>query len=325
MGIYLTPLWSGTKSTLKVMRDFTLGTQSTPFGEALKTTVRGTKDVVTGKYVGGKGFSGIGASIKDAYNATKPAGSFWQSTKKVFTSWGPELATDCKAAKGFFGKMGAPFKSLGKRMPLIGNLLVVAMEVPNIYRAFKEDGAWAGIKETGKAAVKVGGFALGAAVGSVFGPVGSIVGGMVGGWLAEKIVGKSHTEAKAEKQQEKVKVAQELLQNPEELQKIMQQMQGIDPAAMAQTQPQAEIQSQGQVMQQAQTAAHPWAIQNNTTQTAQTATTGGYQSQAAQSVFNQSPMNAQQIAMSNNPYSKNPFGETSFMDKDFMAASCGLA
>ena len=77
-------------------------------------------------------------------------------------------------------------KVLAKKMPLIGNLMLIAFELPNIIKATKEQGIGQGIAEVAKAGSRLGGAALGAAIGSAFGPIGSLVGWVAGEWLTGK-------------------------------------------------------------------------------------------------------------------------------------------
>lgn len=139
--------------------------------------------------------------------------------------------------------LGRNLKPITKRMPLIGNLLFAAMEIPNIFRAFtdkKDGGVGTGVGETVKAATKFGGFAAGAAIGQALIPiplVGALVGGMIGGWITEKLVGKSFTEKKEEKEE----AAAETAQAQAEVQTQAQ--------AGAQVQTQEQIQTPGQTQQ----------------------------------------------------------------------------
>ncbi len=152
-----------------------------------------------------------GRAVEAEIAATKAAqGGFFKAALKsvkniprtlaVYTKRGSRLA---KAAgkSGIWGGIKGFFKGVGKKMPLIGNILLVASYVPNIITATKEQGIGAGVKETLKSAAGLGGAAIGAAVGGLLGPVGSLVGFVAGEWLTSKIVGKSYTEKKAEQEQ----------------------------------------------------------------------------------------------------------------------------
>lgn len=211
---YISPIWTGTKSFSNTYLHFVLGVeQSNRFSEELAKTVRGTKNTETKKYEGGKGLKEFKTSVKDAWTKSKTVvegKSFWGTIHKSFFQ---DMPNEFKAAKRLArmtGKnskfIGSTFKILGKRMPFIANVVMLGMEVPNLYRAFTQGGFGEGLKETGKTAVKFGGFAAGAAIGSAVGSfipvvgtfIGGLVGGMIGGWLAEKVVGKSFTEKQEE-------------------------------------------------------------------------------------------------------------------------------
>jgi hypothetical protein len=161
--------------------------------------------------------------------------SFWQGAKKQLAGipaktkagWRAGGAAALKAGKGTTGTTFAKFagatkglgKGLGKAMPIIGTAAMIAFEIPNIVKATKDKGLIAGgAVETAKAGVKLGaGFAgaalaaavvKGTALGAVGGPVGMLVGAavgiagfMLGNFIATKVVGKSHSEKKAEEQQ----------------------------------------------------------------------------------------------------------------------------
>ena len=85
-------------------------------------------------------------------------------------------------------------------MPALFAFLTIAGEIPNAYKATKEQGIGQGLKEVGKTAVRLTTGALFGAIGSAILPIGgSIVGWMVGDWIGSKIVGRSYSE-KAEEQ-----------------------------------------------------------------------------------------------------------------------------
>lgn len=101
----------------------------------------------------------------------------------------------------FWGSTKGAFSGIGKKMPIIGSLMLVAFELPNILKATYNEGIGQGILEVGKAAARIGGFTAGAAIGQVLIPVpfvGGFVGGLIGDYLASKIVGKSYSEKQAE-------------------------------------------------------------------------------------------------------------------------------
>ena len=139
-------------------------------------------------------------------------GSYWKSFTSQLSST-PELfkkewIAGGKAAKAagksqLWGKIGGANKALMKRMPLIGGLMMVTTQIPNIYNAFtdKNGGVATGLLETGKAVAKVGLDTAGFMIGQALIPI-PFVGGMIGciasSWLGEKILGKSFSDKKAE-------------------------------------------------------------------------------------------------------------------------------
>ena len=132
------------------------------------------------------GYKNMHVQIKDAFikanNATKNT-TFWGSMKESLS------------------KSKAVFKQLGKRMPLLGVLLTIGFEVPNIVSAFKDKGLVGGLVETGKSTARLAGATAGFAIGQALIPipiVGGLIGAIAGDWLVSKVVGKSHSEKKAE-------------------------------------------------------------------------------------------------------------------------------
>jgi len=180
---------------------FVFGTENEEFSKHLADTIRGKK--VNGARTGGAGVfnKNIGKNISNSWDAALAAKgnvSFWESTKATLKSIGPDFAAAAKTP-GIWAKTKSIFGTIAKRMPLIGNLLVLGFEVPNIYRAFKDGGVGTGVGEVFKAAAKLGVFSIGMTVGTVFG--GPLVGMAVGfgaGILADKIFGKSFTEKQEE-------------------------------------------------------------------------------------------------------------------------------
>ena len=91
-----------------------------------------------------------------------------------------------------------------KRFPMIGGLLAVGFELPNIFSAFtsKDGGVATGLLETGKAAAKIGIDTAGFMIGQALIPiplVGGIIGSMVAGALGQAVLGKGFSEKQAEK------------------------------------------------------------------------------------------------------------------------------
>ena len=125
-----------------------------------------------------------------------------------------------KGTSKLAGGLKGFFKGVGKKMPLIGNLMLVAFELPNIFKATKEQGIIQGGKEVVKAGTRLTAASIASAIGTaVAGPIGGIVGFIAGDWLASKVVGKSYTEKKAEEEQ---KAAEDMAR----LQELAQQ-QGV--------------------------------------------------------------------------------------------------
>lgn len=134
-------------------------------------------------------------SFKRADSCTEK--NVWKGLKKSVVSYGDEVAKLWKnPSVGFFKKIGGTLKGLGKRAPLIGAVLTVAFELPNIIRATKDGGLIKGVTETAKSGVRLASGIACAAIASAFmGPLlGSIVGFTVGDFLGKLVVGKSHTE-----------------------------------------------------------------------------------------------------------------------------------
>lgn len=206
---YIKPLWSGLKTFAHDAANMVVGVdQNSVFTEELEKLVRGTKGS-DGKYVGGDGFNNFRKNVKTAWEKSKKAvkdKSLWTVIKDSFKSMGDEFKNLKNLPKllGKGGKLAETGKILWKRMPLIGNILTVAFEVPNIIKAFTDTkdggGIGTGLVETGKAALKMGGFVAGMTLGGIFGPLGGIAGGFIGSWIADKLLGKSFSETVEEKQ-----------------------------------------------------------------------------------------------------------------------------
>lgn len=138
-------------------------------------------------------------------------GGFWKNMWNQFKSIPSVISGSTKAGaraariagkSSILGGMKGFFKGIGKRMPLIGNLMLIGFELPNIFKATKEEGIGQGVKEVAKAGTRLCGGAIGGAIGSAICPgIGSLIGWVAGEWLTSKIVGKSYTEKKAEEEQ----------------------------------------------------------------------------------------------------------------------------
>ena len=166
------------------------------FQDTVTDTIKASKKV--------SGYKNIHKQIGDAFVKADRATvntPFWSNMKKSLTSLFPDIKNSWKAAKGIGGKSKAVFGQFAKRMPLLGVLLTVALELPNIFSAFKDKGVVGGLVETGKSTIRLAGATAGFAIGQALIPipvVGGLIGAFAGDWLMSKIVGKSHSEKKAE-------------------------------------------------------------------------------------------------------------------------------
>ena len=192
----------------KMYPEFVFGTGYEKFSDKFKETWQTTKE---------QGFtkSRIKQTFKDAFIASKEHndeilrqhnGSFWQATKNSITSIWPDLKDTWKAAGETAKEAGksvgwAKFKSigkvLGKRMPLIGAVLTLAVELPNIFNATKNEGLLTGAGETAKTAARLGLSTVCGAITQALIPVpflGGMIGFVGGDFLGRFIFGKSYTE-----------------------------------------------------------------------------------------------------------------------------------
>lgn len=180
-------------------------------GAKAASAVTKTADISVGQYIknmikaGGKG---IEANVAAAKAATGSGffKSMWNSIKGTPSVIKKAITDEVGSATGFFGKLVAGpkgfCKGIGKKLPLIGNLFLIALELPNIIKATKEKGIGQGLIETVRAAARLTGASLAAAVGTtIAGPLGGFIGFAVGDWLTTKIVGKSYSEKKALEQE----------------------------------------------------------------------------------------------------------------------------
>lgn len=227
------------------------------FDKGADTFVRGTADSFKAAMKnGGSIKKSLWQSIKegggklalDVAKNTRANGSIWsrmwsslKSTPSVIKASVKDGAAVAKAAgkSSIWGGTKGFFNGIGKRMPLIGNLILIASELPNVIKATKEQGIGQGIAEVAKSGSRLVGGSIGAAIGSmVFPGVGSIVGWMVGDWLTSKVVGKSYTEKQdeiAQKQQEALETLQQMGIDP---QAVIAQQQGMtNPVQQPQTVP----------------------------------------------------------------------------------------
>ena len=190
------------KRIAKVAPDALLGETSDVIGGAMRHT-KGSLFT--------KGRAGFHALEKHVARQSKNGGFFTRVWKNLKSTPGAvaggykTAATAAKAAgkSGLWAGIKGGGKALLKKMPLIGAVLTVALEAPNIISAFKDGGFKAGMKEIGGAGVELGCMAGGAAIGSAICPgIGTAIGAVVGGFVGMFARGKTHSEKKAEKEAE---------------------------------------------------------------------------------------------------------------------------
>ena len=162
-------------------------------GKGIESSIKATKAATGGSFI-----KAAVASIKELPKVIKTSMKWSTGRALVAAKAAGKTGTALKAA-GFWGGVKGFFKGVGKKMPLIGNLLLVAFELPNIVKATKEQGIGQGVAEVVKAGTRLTAASIASAVGTaVAGPIGGIAGFLIGDWLASKVVGKSYTEKQAE-------------------------------------------------------------------------------------------------------------------------------
>ena len=196
---------SGITSTLKTTYGY-----AKRFAQATPELIFGTGSEAAGKAMRAAKQSGgtLFESAQAGWRAMEKAGkgSFFKSFLKNCKEFLPDMGKAIsKGTEGLTGlaklKGGAKglFKGIGSKLPFIGSMAMMLFELPNIFKATKEQGLFSGAKETVKAGARLTGGALGAAVGSA---ICSLIGWIAGEWLTSKVVGKSYTEKKAEEEQQ---------------------------------------------------------------------------------------------------------------------------
>lgn len=220
IGAIGTKAWNYLQRGVKVAPDFVFGTGGDIFTAKLTNSFYGTLNA-QGKRTGGQHFKNFWTQLKDATKAAeahntaqiKANGGFFKNMyqqlrslpRSMSTGWQLGAANAAKAGKiKWWGGLKGSLAGIGKRLPLIGGLLAVAVEIPNIWSATKDKGLVGGITETAKTATRVTAGMVGGSIGAallspipVVGPiVGGLVGYMAGDWLASLVTGKSHTEKK---------------------------------------------------------------------------------------------------------------------------------
>lgn len=191
-------VWRGAKASPNII-----------FGKGADAFVKGAKTVskAPGESLLGTIWKGIKTGGKAAEASAK--GFTFKAMMGQLKSLPKTIAGYTKAGVKLAGKKGTSkilggakgfFRGIGKKMPLIGNLLLVAFELPNIVKATKEKGLVAGIGETLKAGFRLTLASIGSVALAGIPVVGPILGFVAGDWLGSKIVGKSYSEKKAEQE-----------------------------------------------------------------------------------------------------------------------------
>lgn len=215
--------WNYVCRAARVYPDVVFGTGGEVITSTLRDSFYGAKNA-SGKRAGGKHFNNFWDQLKQAFKAgekhndaiVKKSGGFWKAQLDSIKST-PKVISDCwkeggKAAEiagksKLLGNGKGLLKGLGKRLPLIGSALMVLFELPNIFKATKDEGIVSGAAEVAKAGARLGGGMLMgticAALCGPLAPLGAIVGYAIGDWLTSKVVGKSYSEKKAEQEAEK--------------------------------------------------------------------------------------------------------------------------
>lgn len=178
------------------------------FATEITKSIKNQRQIL--KASGKNSFTGFHKQVKDAFISAEKATSdkkIFQSLKDSLNGYRKDVKDlwtnpSLKGGKGLMSKIGGTFKGLWKRAPLIGTVLMVAFELPNIFKATKEGGLINGAAETGKSAVRIAaGVACGAIGTAILGPLGSIPGFIIGDLLGKLVVGKSYSEKKAAQEQ----------------------------------------------------------------------------------------------------------------------------
>ena len=156
----------------------------------------------------------IGTAIVRADKKTGGANSsFFNDMKKLINDTPKDVKAAWQSAKGLSlgKKLKTVWQPILKRVPILGNALMLAFSIPTIWQATKDEGLLGGALEAGKEVSKLTAGALGAAIGTAICPiplVGSIGGWIAGGWLMSKVVGKSYLEKKQAAEEQKQELSQ---------------------------------------------------------------------------------------------------------------------
>lgn len=186
-------------------------------------------------------FQRFGVSFKKAGKAAERASKnkgckeIWQDFRTIPNGIKTATTKGYKAGTTPLGKLWGGVKGfgtgVGAKLPVIGSLLMLAFELPNICKATANEGIVSGAAETVKAGAKLAGGLTGAAIGQTLIPiplVGGLVGWFAGEWLASKVVGKSYSERTAEQEE---KVAQTLNAYGQSTEAAAQAQQATNPYA----------------------------------------------------------------------------------------------
>ncbi|MGN0030773.1 MAG: hypothetical protein ACI37Q_02320 [Candidatus Gastranaerophilaceae bacterium] len=201
----------------KLLPDLLLGTGADVFGAGMRAAGKGSSI-----------WTKVKTGAKTLENANKGS-NFFKRTFKELISTPKDLyhgvksgASIAKTAgkSGIWGGIKGFGSAIAKKMPMIGAVLTVALEAPNIYKAFKEGGVKEGMKEIGGAGIELGAMAAGAAIGSAICPgVGTLIGGIAGSLIGMFARGKTYSEKQAEAQEQEM--GQAVVQyTPEEIQAL---------------------------------------------------------------------------------------------------------
>ena len=183
----LKTVWGYGKRALEVAPELAFGTASEAAGKAIKAQK-------------GSVFRKAEAGWKALEKAG--SGSFFKNFLNNAKNFFPDAIKAFKSGTGLKGKFGALFKNFGSKMPFIMSASWILMEIPNVWTAVKEKGIFQGAAEILKFGARMTTAGLGSAIGSALPiPGGSLIGWIAGEWIASRIVGKSYTEQKAEKEE----------------------------------------------------------------------------------------------------------------------------
>ena len=192
------------KQILKATPELTFGTSAETVGKAMRDAYKaGSSLSQTAK---------IGLSeINNAANNGNFLSRMWTNMKNLLPDLKTAMTTGANSGGNkILGAIKGLGKGIGKKLPFIFAAYMAISEIPNIVKATKEKGLFQGIKETIKPIVRLVGAGIGSAVGTAILPFGgSLVGWIAGEWLAGKLVGKSYTQEKTEKEGEQAMLAQQ--------------------------------------------------------------------------------------------------------------------